>query len=63
MTTTPTSTRKNKSVESILLILLFAFGLLGFIYVFNGSKQLAPDNAGIIQDAPVSNQSDAANMQ
>ncbi len=62
MTTANNKTQKNTSIESILLILLFAFGALGFMYAFNGSKNDTPENIVITDERPVSTVEDAANV-
>lgn len=62
MTTANNKTQKNTSIESILLILLFAFGALGFMYVFNNSKNDTPENIVITDERPVSTVDDAANV-
>ncbi len=62
MITANNKTQKNKSIESILLILLFAFGALGFMYVFGNSKKDTPENIVVTDEKPVSTIGDAANV-
>jgi len=63
MQTTNNQTRKNKSVETILLIILFAIGALGFLYTFNNSKANRGENIVVTeQSEPISTIEDASNV-
>jgi len=63
MKTTNNQTRNNKSVETILLIILFAIGALGFLYTFSNSKANEGENIVVTeQSEPISTIEDPSNV-
>lgn len=63
MQTTDNQTRKNKSTETILLIILFAIGTLGFMYTFSNSKAKKSENVVVTeQSEPLSTAKDPSNV-
>lgn len=55
MTTANNKSQKNPPVESILLIILFAFGILGFMYTFSANNNKdKTEEVMMMKDKPVS---------
>ena len=59
MTTANNKSQKNPPVESILLIILFAFGILGFMYTLSAnSNKDKTEEVMMMKDKPVSTKED-----
>ena len=63
MQTANNQTRKNRSIETLLLIILFAIGALGFLYTFgNAGENKGEPVVGTEQSEPISTIEDASNV-